>query len=192
MISALELLAGFDNASAKAFAKSKEQIKLAYELSKGRVLEDPTFLLCKEVLRVPFPAKLERPRPDVIADYMQVVCCAASLEQVRAGRVPVRKLRSKGWGHAGSAGLGAAVVKELLAGPKRDWVQGCERFVSEIYPQWREHFQQTGKRLPDDMREGLNSRQAWDVEKTKWIETKLEWLESSTSPELVTETREQA
>jgi len=73
MVAALELLAGFDNALPKRFPESKEQIRLAYELSKGRVLEDPIFLLCKEVLRVPFPAKLERPRPEVIADYMQIV-----------------------------------------------------------------------------------------------------------------------
>jgi hypothetical protein len=185
MVSALELLAGFDNALPKTFPASKEQIKFAYELSKGRILEDPTFLLCKEVLRVPFPPKLERPRPDVIADYMQVVRSADSLEQIRAGHVPVTKLRSKGGGQAGFAGLTAAVVKELLAGPKREWVEGCEALVSEIYPQWREHLQRTGKRLPDQMREEIKSRTAWDTEKAKWTETKLKWLEASTSTALV-------
>lgn len=173
MVSGLELLAGFDNALSEKLPEAKTQIELAFQLSKGRILEDPTFLLCEEVLRVPFPAKLERPRPEVIADYMHVVCCADSLEQIRAGRVPVSKLRTKGGGQAGFAGLTSAVVKELLAGPKSEWVKGCETFVGEIYPEWRDHLKRTGKRLLNQKREELKSRDAWDAEKAKWTETKL-------------------
>lgn len=184
MVSALELLAGFDGALTERFSEAKGRINLAYELSKGRVLEDPTFLLCREVLRVPFPSKLERPRPEVIADYMQVVSYAKSLEEIRTGRVRVRRLRSKGSGR-GFAGLTAPVIKELVAGPKREWVERSEIFASEIYPEWREHLQKTGKRLPDKIREELKSRHIWDTEKAKFTETKLGWLEASTTPELI-------
>lgn len=79
MVSGLELLAGIDDASAERFPKAKSGIDLAYELAKGRVLEEPVFLLCKEVFKVPFPAKLERPRPEVIADCVKIVRCAQSL-----------------------------------------------------------------------------------------------------------------
>jgi hypothetical protein len=40
IVSALELLAGVDNVSTERFAEAQAQITLAYELSKGRVLED--------------------------------------------------------------------------------------------------------------------------------------------------------
>jgi len=185
MVSALELLAGIDNASAQSFPEAKRAIDLAYQLANGRVLEEPVFLLCKEVLRVPFPAKLERPSPDLMADYMQIVHSAKSLEEIRAGRVQVRKLRSKGNGKAGFAGITAPAVKEVVAGPKREWVERSEAFVSEIYPEWREHFQQTGKRLPDQIRRKLKSRGVWDADKAKYIESKLTWLEVSTTPELI-------
>jgi hypothetical protein len=185
MISALELLAGFDGALFEKFPEAKAQIGLAHQLSKGRILEDPNFLLSKGVLRVPFPARLARPKPNVIADYMQVVYCANSLEQIRAGRVPVRKLRSKGKGQAGFAGIAAAVVKELVVGPKREWTQSCEMLLGEIYPRWREHFRQTRKRVPEQIRKKLKSPQAWDSAKGKWTESKIEWLGASASPELV-------
>lgn len=185
MVSALELLAGFDGASSEKFQEAKTQIEFACQLAKARLLEEPTFLLCKEVLRVPFPAKLERPRPELIADYMQVICCADSLEQIRAGRVPVSKLRSKGGGRAGFAGVDGPVLKELVAGPKRQWVEGAEMFAGEIYPQWRELFEKTGKRLPDELRREIKSRQAWGREKAKFTEAKLKWLEATTTPELV-------
>ena len=58
--------------SAERFPEARQQIELACQLSKSRVLEEPRYLLCKEVLHVPFPAKLERLRPPVLLDYMQV------------------------------------------------------------------------------------------------------------------------
>jgi hypothetical protein len=187
MVSALELLAGIEGVSAERFPEAKTQIGLAYDLSKGRVLEDPTFLLCNEVLRAPFPTKLGRPDPDLIADYLQIVCCAKSLEEIHTGRVQVRKLRTMGGGRAGATGFGASVIKELVDGPKREWVERSETFAGEIYPQWREHLRQTGTRVPDKMRDRLKSRQTWDTEKAKFTESKLEWLEVSTTPELITE-----
>lgn len=185
MVSALELLVGLDGASTEKFPQAKERIDLAYDVSKGRILEEPVFLLCKEALRVPFPAKLERPRPEVIADYIQIVRCAKSLDEIRQGRVQVNKLRTKGQGRAGFAGLERPVVKELLAGPKKEWVERSEILASEIYPQSRDHFLKTGKRLPDKIRQELKSRHVWNAEKTKFTETKLRWLQVRTTPQLV-------
>jgi hypothetical protein len=184
MVTALELLAGFDGASSERFWNAKGRINLACTLSKGRILEDPTFLLCTEVLRAPFPSKLERPRPILIADYMRVVCSATSLEDVRSGRVRVRRLRSKRAGR-GFAGLAAPAVKEVVAGPKREWVERSEIFISEVYPEWREHFKKTGKRLPDEIRDKLKSARTWDAAKITFTEAKLKWLEVSTTPKLV-------
>lgn len=187
IVTAVELLVGLDGASPQRFAHAKEQIGLAYRLSRGRVLEDPNFLFCKEVLRAPFPAKLARPRPELIADYMQVACCAKSLEDIRGRRVQVRGLRTRGGGQEGFAGFDPAVVAELLAGPKREWVDRSEMFADEVYSPWREHLEKTGKRVPDEMRAALKARRIWDAEKAKLCEAKLLWLEANAAPESVRE-----
>lgn len=187
MVTALELLAGFDGAPPERFTEAKGGIELAYNLSKGRVLEEPNFLLCRDVLQVPFPAHIERPRPAVIADYMQVVACAKSLEEIRSCRVLVRKLRTKGAGRPGFTGVEASLVKDLMAGPKEQWVKQLEIFATKTYPQWREHFRRTGARLPDEAREALKSRQTWDGGKSAFIETKLRWLQAPTTAEVVPE-----
>jgi hypothetical protein len=118
---------------------------------------------------------------------MEVVRCAKSLDEIREGRVRVRRLLTRGNGGTGFAGFDASVVKELVAGPKREWLERSEIFATEIYPQWREHFQETGRRLPDEVRKRLDSRLAWDAEKVKFGQTILSWLGTSTEPECVAE-----
>ncbi len=183
-VTALELLAGVHKVPSEKFSRVRGQAELVYKLSKGRVLEDAHFLLCKEVLHVPF--LLAHLRPALITDYMDVVRCARSLEEIRERRVFVRRLLTKGNG-PGHAGFNASVVKKLVAGPKRQWSNATEMFASEVYPQWREHFQTTGKRLPDEMRSGVESRLAWGPGKAKFVEAKLAWLGASTEPGLVAE-----
>jgi hypothetical protein len=58
------------------------QIQLAYKLSNGRIIEEPGFLLCTEVLRVPFPSELVPPASDVLVRYMDVVCRGKSLAEI--------------------------------------------------------------------------------------------------------------
>jgi hypothetical protein len=181
----LELLVGLYKVSPERFSEAKEQIELAYNLSKGRVLEDPNFLLCKEVLCVSFPAKLGRLDPELLADYIHVAHCAKSLDEIRERRVPVRSLLTKGDGHRGFAGFDASVIKELVDGPKKEWIERTETFLDEVNPRWRESFQETGKRLPDDLRRKFESPRTWIAEKMKYGETKLRWLEASATPESV-------
>ena len=137
-------------------------------------------MLCKEVLHVPFPPGLVRPPVKKLSLYMEVVCRARSKEEILEGHVrfPLRKQR---------AGFDASVVKDVLTGPKKEWVERSERFATEIYPDWRRHFEKTGSRLPTEMRMGIESRLSWETERTKFIETFLEWLRADTGPQSVAE-----
>ena len=189
IVTATELLAGLPNVSSNRFVRAKGQIELACKLSKGRVpLEEPRFLLCKEVLGIPFPEKLGRLSPETIADHMKVVRFAKSSEDIRKGRVPVTRLLTRGYGHKGFAGFDASVIAELLGGdgsPKKEWVQRLEAFASDIFPEWREHFKATGQRLPEELRSTIESVSAWYAERERFHETILEWLEASPTPELL-------
>ena len=190
-VTALELLAGLSNVSAEKFLKAREQFELARTLSKGRVpLGEPRFLLCKEVLHIPFPDKLAHIRPELLADYIEVVHCAKSLEDIRTCRVRVKRLLTRGHGYEGFSGFDKSVIRELVAGqtsPKREWIRGLEAVASDVYPRWLEHYAETGKRLPDEMRSNLELPSAWHAEKKKFPETILEWLEGDRTPELVAE-----
>jgi hypothetical protein len=189
IVTAAELLAGLPDVSPEQFRKAKGQIELACKISKGRIpLEEPRFLLCKEVLGIPFPEKLERLPPELVADHMKVVRCAKSAIDIRKGRVPVPRLLTKGYGHKGFAGFDASVIAELLGGdgsPKKEWVQRLETFASDIYPEWREHFKATGQRLPDALRSTIESVSVWYGERERFPETILEWLETSPTPDLL-------
>jgi hypothetical protein len=72
-VTALELLGGVDDVPSEKFLQLKEQVELAYKLSNGRILEEPRFLLCKEVLRIPFPPDLIPPSTPQLARYMDVL-----------------------------------------------------------------------------------------------------------------------
>jgi hypothetical protein len=111
-VTALELLAGFQEVHPERF-QQKAQVELAYQLSKGRILEEPRFLLCEEVLRVPFPPELARLPVDVIADHITVVRFAKAREDIPAGRVLVKGLLTKGQGQLGYSGFQPSVLKEL-------------------------------------------------------------------------------
>ena len=189
VVTALELLAALPGATLDKFQKLKGQIELAHKLSKGRVpLDDPRFLICKEVFRVPFPDKLPRIEPEVMADHMEVVRCAKSTEDIRNGRVRVKKLLTRGEGHEGFAGFDPSVIVELAGGqesPKKEWIRRLEAFASDIFPNWQEHFRTTGKRLPDEIRSMIEPRSAWDPEREKFHAVFLEWLGLSATPELI-------
>jgi hypothetical protein len=80
------------------------------------------------------------------------------------------------------------VLNDLVTGPKNQWVEGVE--ATSNYSQWRELFQQTGKRLPPEMRKGLVPRSAWEAQRYGLVESMLAWLGASTKPESVAETTE--
>jgi hypothetical protein len=57
-------------------------------------------------------------------------------------------LLTRGGNSKGFAGFKPSVLKELVAGPKRAWQKEVERNASEIYPLWREHFQEQKNACP--------------------------------------------
>lgn len=62
-----------------------------------------------------------------------------------------------------------------------------EALANEVYPQWRELFQSTGRRLPPEKREEFQSRVTWEPERSKFGESVLRWLGATTGPESVAE-----
>jgi len=178
-ITALELLVGLHVAPAENFLHVRERIARAYALCNGRILEDPRFLLCKEVLRIPFPPEFLPPASDVLSHYIDIVRRANSLKELLACRVPYK---------GGCAGFATtSVFADLMAGPKKKWVAAVEGIADRNYPDWRQLLQQTGKRLPAEMRKGLEPRSAWQGQRPAFVKSLLLWLGASTSPELIAE-----
>jgi hypothetical protein len=187
-VTTLELLAGVhDEVRPENFIQQRKQIEFAYQLSKGRIHEEPRFLICNEVLGRPLPPEVPRLPIEVLADYMTVVRRAKSLEEILSNRVRVNRLVTRGKGHAGLAGFKPSALTNLVSGPKRAWQKEVERNASEIYPRWREHFQKTRKRLPDELRKEVASRLASDAERVEYSESFLRWMGASVETESVAE-----
>jgi hypothetical protein len=86
-ITAWELLVSVNVVKPSEFPNVRRRIGLAYELSKGRVLEDPRDLMCRELLRIPPP---ERSRPLQTSMELDVIRRANSLEQLLKRAVPYK------------------------------------------------------------------------------------------------------
>jgi hypothetical protein len=184
----MELLSGVrDEVRPEIFIQQKRQIELACQLSKGRIHEEPRFLICTEVLGRPLPPDVPRVPTELLADYMTVVRCAKSLEEILSHRVRVHRLETRGKGQAGFAGFNPSALTNLVSGPKSAWQKEVERNASEIYPCWREHFQKTGKRLPDDKRKEVAAGLVSDAERVEYGKSFLRWMNAAAKPDLVTE-----
>lgn len=179
-VTVLELLAGLHDVPPDKFPKLREQVDLAFRLSNGRILEEPRFLLCTEVLRIPFPPDLVPPSSEVLGRYMDVVRRAKTLAEILGGRVQYKR------GHAGFETT--SVLNDLVGGPKKQWTEGVEAIATEKCPHWRELFHETGKRLPPEMRKELEPRSAWEAQRHGFVESMLTWLGASTDAESVVET----
>jgi hypothetical protein len=59
--------------------------------------------------------------------------------------------------------------------------------VSKNYPQWREHFAKTGRRLPPNMRKAHEPWQAWEAQRGIFGKGFLEWMGTASDPQAVTE-----
>lgn len=180
----MELLAGVHRVPSQKFLQHREQVELACKLSKGRIHEEPRFLICKEVLGRSLPPKVPRLPVKLLSDYMTVVRRAESREEILANRVPVKGL-CIGKGHAGFAGFKTSVFEELLDGPKGQWLKRTENFADKVYPRWREHFQETGRRLPEKKREEIKSRLVSDAERAEYSESFLRWMRAPVDPDAV-------
>ena len=113
-VTALELLSGVHNISEERFPHLRSQIDFALTLSRGRILEDPKFLICTKVLGAEFPAKLVRPSANLIAHYMDIVRRARTLEEILKCRVPYKNGR-RGFPDT-------SPLKDLMDGPKKQWI----------------------------------------------------------------------
>lgn len=178
-VTALELLVGVHVVQPDEFANVKQRIELAYNVSNGRVLNDPRFLLCKEVLRVPFPPDQLPPAASVISKYIDVVRRATTMNQLLTRGVSYRGKRARI--------SSTSVLAELMAGPKRQWAAEVEKMADEHYPDWREFFQRTGRRLPLEMRKELEPRSGWQEQRPAFTKALLEWLHAPTGSGAVAE-----
>jgi hypothetical protein len=91
LVTALELQVDLAHVEEKNFAEFRERIDIAFRLANGQILEDPKFLICKEVLHVPFPADLVPPSAAVLSMYMNVIRRARSLEELLTGTVKPKR-----------------------------------------------------------------------------------------------------
>jgi hypothetical protein len=104
---------------------------------------------------------------------------AITLDQLLNGRVPYRgKLRGI---------KGTKVLADLMAGPKTAWTAAVEAMADERFPAWRDHFRKTGRRMPLEMRKDMEPRSAWAAQRPLFIKGLLEWLGSSSGPDIITE-----
>jgi len=178
-VTALELLAGVHHGGSKGFIDVRRRIEIAHGLSSGRVLEDPRILICKDVLRIPFPSDQMAPAASTASRYLDIVRRAPTLEQLMTRGVPYRGKRIRV--------RDTSILAELMAGPKRQWVAAVEAMADKEYPEWRDLFRTTGKRLPPDLRREFEPRSAWHAKRPDFIEALLQWFHTSNEPTLVTE-----
>lgn len=170
-ITLLELLVGVHRVAPEKFDQSKKQLLLARKLSKGRVLDEPRVLLCKNVLHTDFPQ--EPISKSTLTRLMEIACCANSKTEILEGRVQYRPSVYRG---KGPMGINTGVIDELVAGPKEMWVRQIENLLRQIDPDWRSHSTETGLRLPEEVTRKLESPELWKQLRLKFSESVLEWL----------------
>jgi hypothetical protein len=177
LITTLELLAGLDGISEANFPGVRKQFRLAWALSHGRVLEDPMPLICRDVLKIPFPADLVAPAATKLREYLDVVRYAVNAAQLRKG-VPYK---------GGTLVLDdLSVVKNVVQDIKARWTAALEDFLTSMYPSWREHHQEHGKRLPLEMRREREPIAAWVHHEREFITNLLcDMLKASPDSALV-------
>jgi hypothetical protein len=175
MITASELLAGVNVVKPNDFLNVRQRIGLAYDLSKGRVLDDPRVLLCKEVLRIAGPTVM--PSPLLTNKDMDVIRRANSLGQLLRQSVPYKgKLIGL---------VSATCFLDDMAAPKKAWLAETRAMATAIYPGWEDLFQKTGRRLPVELRKEFEQRPYWDRQRLVFSKGMLQRLGAATSPELV-------
>jgi hypothetical protein len=156
----------------------REQIALAYDLCKGRILEDPRFLVCTELLGIPPPQATLPGFARTVRKYMDIIRRGSSLDELMGG-VPYKGLRAR---------LNdTSILATLMAGPKQDWIKTVESMADERYADWRVHFETTGKRLPESEARALAYRSSWLKLRPTYVKGLLTWLGAVDDPSTVDE-----
>ena len=173
-ITAWELLVGVNVVKPSDFPNVRQRIGLAYDLSKGRVLDDPRDLMCKELLRIPAPT---RARPLDTSRELDVIRRADSLEQLLSRTVPYKgKL------------IGLASANSYLddmTAHKKKWLAQMRAMATAVYPGWEDLFQKTGKRVPLELRKEYEKRAYWERQRAVFSKAMLRIIGAATAPELI-------
>ena len=177
IITALELLVGVNVVNPNDFPNVRQRIGLAYDLSQGRVLDDPRVLICREVLRVAVPAVM--PSPLRTSKDMDVIRRANSLGQLLSRSVPYKGTL---------IGLvSATCFLDDMAKPKKTWLAQMRAMATAVYPGWEDLFQKTGRRIPLELRKeyAKQQRSYWDRQRLVFSKGMLQSLGAVTNPEVV-------
>jgi hypothetical protein len=68
---------------------------------------------------------------------------AGTVKQILEGRVPVK---------GGTAGFkSTSAIHQVISHLKQEWIDTIEKIATDIYSEWREHFEREGRRLPARM-----------------------------------------
>jgi len=180
-VTALELLVALDHVTEDTFPEFRQRIDLAFNLSNGRIVQEPRVLICKDLLRIPFPSDLEELSVKLLSNYMDVIRRADSLKQMLDGRVPWK---------GGFARIESTLPPKLVVDDvKKQWIRHVEDIADGIYPDWRDHLKRKGRRLPAEIRTQLGARFAFELQAKRFVETFLEWLGARVTAELLEDMR---
>jgi hypothetical protein len=104
-------------------------------------------LVCERILKRKFP--LEPISVSNISKMLRVVSHSAAKQDIGKQKVFIKRV-SRNTTLRG--GFDAQIIDDLLAGPKRDWVQQINEMLDAVYPQWRDSLSQSNRRLPTEIR----------------------------------------
>lgn len=170
-ITVLELLVGIHGVAPEDFDQAKKQLRHVWELSRGRVLDEPRVLLCRDLFHANFP--YEPISAGALSKLTNVVCLADTLDDLREARVSYKSCIY----HAKrKAGVDTRLISDLMIGPKRDWIRQITSLLTDIYPEWRTYSEKTQFHIPPDLRRRLEPSDVWLRTRHKFSESILEWL----------------
>jgi len=175
-VTAWELLVGVNVVKPRDFPSVRQRIGLAYDLSKGRVLQDPRVLMCRELLRIPPPTW---PRPLETSMELDVIRRADSLEQLLSRAVPYK-------GKLIGLISPTSYLNEATAYKQR-WLAQARGMATAVYPGWEDLFQKTGKRVPLELRKEYEQRTYWERQRVVFSKGMLRLIGAPITPELVAE-----
>ena len=170
-VTAMELLAGIDAVPEAQFSNARGAIRLAYELSAGRILPEPRALICEKILKRTLP-EVEI-RPDVLSKHMLVASRAANKCELFEGHVFIARV-SRRVDKLG--GFDPELIAKLVKGPKEKWVGTLGAVLDSIAPTWRERAERGERHLPNESREQFDRPEVWAQRRAEFLETFTEWL----------------
>lgn len=68
---------------------------------------------------------------------------------------------------------------------KKKWIKQVQAFTDGIYPDWRTHFERTGRRVPPDIRKELIPEGLWRVQESCFVYGFVQWLGANPESRLI-------